>query len=101
MKQVINISICLSDIPKDKIFTAQNGKKYVSLTVVEKKEIDQWGKTHFVALSKNKDSKEEKIVYVGSGKFVVPNTEPKQTEVVTPQDIDEMPSADDIDDLPF
>jgi hypothetical protein len=38
------ISICLSDLPKEHITTAKNGKKYINLTVSKKKEADQYGK---------------------------------------------------------
>jgi hypothetical protein len=45
----VAISICLSDVPKDWMFE-YNGKKYVKLIVQKKKEIDQYGKTHYVAI---------------------------------------------------
>ena len=35
---MIKISICLSDLPKEKITTAGNGKKYVDLVVSERRE---------------------------------------------------------------
>jgi hypothetical protein len=38
------ISICLSDLPKEHITEAKNGKKYINLTVNNKKETDQYGK---------------------------------------------------------
>jgi ribosomal protein L15E len=46
----INISICLSDLPKDFITEAKNGKKYINLKVQKKKEVDQYGKTHYVEI---------------------------------------------------
>lgn len=39
-----SISICISDIPKEHITTAANGKEYVNLTVNRKKEVDKYGK---------------------------------------------------------
>lgn len=39
-----SISICISDIPKEHITTAANGKEYVNLTVNKKKEVDKYGK---------------------------------------------------------
>ena len=45
---IINISVCLSDLPKEFITDSKNGKKYINLKVVGKKEVDQWGKTHSV-----------------------------------------------------
>ena len=44
---LVEVSICLSDLPKDKIFQYQN-KKYIKLKVVKKREVDQFGKTHYV-----------------------------------------------------
>jgi len=44
---LVEISLCLSDLPKDKIFE-YNGKKYIKLKVVKKREVDQYGKTHYV-----------------------------------------------------
>lgn len=38
------VSICLSDLPKEFITTAKNGKKYISLNINKKKEADQYGK---------------------------------------------------------
>lgn len=33
MADLINVSLCVSDIPRDKIFVAENGKKYISICV--------------------------------------------------------------------
>ena len=44
---LINFSVCLSDLPKEHIFE-YNDKKYIKLKVVEKKEPDRYGKTHYV-----------------------------------------------------
>lgn len=38
------VSICLTDIPKEYVTTAKNGKEYVNLVVNKKKETDQYGK---------------------------------------------------------
>lgn len=37
------VSICLSDLPKEHITEAKNGKKYINLTVNKKREVDQYG----------------------------------------------------------
>tara|TARA_R110002012_G_scaffold16404_4_gene63419 strand:+ start:15651 stop:15905 length:255 start_codon:yes stop_codon:yes gene_type:complete len=47
---LVSISICLSDLPAAHMQTAKNGKKYINLNVQKKKEEDQYGKTHFVAV---------------------------------------------------
>ena len=73
MGQLINISICLSDLPKESITTFEkNGKKYINLVVDEKREPDQYGKTHSVYVSQTKEEREAKTpkAYVGHGKAV-------------------------------
>lgn len=41
-------SICLSDIPKDLITTARNGKKYLNVVVNQRREVGQYGHTHYI-----------------------------------------------------
>jgi hypothetical protein len=38
------VSICLSDLPKEHITEAKNGKKYINLTINKKQQPDQYGK---------------------------------------------------------
>ena len=61
----VSISICLSDVPKDWMFE-YNDKKYVKLLVQKKREVDQYGKTHYVAIDTFKpeakaEAKEENL----------------------------------------
>ena len=44
---IVNVSLCLTDLPKEHIFEYKD-KKYIKLKVVGKKEVDQFGKTHYV-----------------------------------------------------
>lgn len=54
---IINISICLNDIPKEEITTSEsNGKKYVRLSVGTKRDVDQYGNTHSVWINDWKPS---------------------------------------------
>ena len=46
----VRISLCLNDLPKEHITTANNGKKYISLNVDAKREPDQYGNTHTVTV---------------------------------------------------
>lgn len=66
---MIVVSLCLSDIDKSKI-TESNGKKYISLIVDKRKDVDKYGNTHSVSISQKKEdsNKGEKKVYVGNGK---------------------------------
>ena len=96
---MITISLCLSDIPKEKIKSANNGKKYVNLVLFERKDIGQYGETHTLAVSNSKDEREAKCatVFIGSGKYYG-----NKSASPTIEEIEEMPSADILDgDLPF
>ena len=42
----VNLSICLSDLPKEFITESKNGKKYINIVLNKKKQVDQYGKTH-------------------------------------------------------
>lgn len=53
----VNITLCVSDIPKDKIFEYK-GKKYLKLTLGKKREPDQYGKTHWLAIDDFKPDNE-------------------------------------------
>lgn len=67
---MIVTSICLTDIPEDKITTSSNGKKYVNIVVDQRKEKDQYDNTHTVYMSQSKDERQAKVPkkYVGNGK---------------------------------
>ena len=95
---MINISICLSDLPKSKIKLSDNGKMYCNLVVAERREKGRFDETHYVALSQTQEERKagEPKVYVGSGKEY--NPQPQQP---TPEAIDNMPTIGDDDGLPF
>ena len=48
--EFFKVSICLSDLPKEHITEAKNGKKYINLAINRKKEPDQYGKDLSVAV---------------------------------------------------
>jgi hypothetical protein len=93
---LINISVCLTDIPKFKIKEAANGKKYINLCLSERREKGKFGETHALYVSQTKDERDhgDETVFVGYG------TE-RHSSVVTAQDIENAPIAGSIDDLPF
>lgn len=66
---MINISICVSDLPKDKIKTAVNGKKYIDLCLVERREVSKYGDTHAIYLPQSREERERGDLkqYVGKG----------------------------------
>lgn len=49
LKYGIGISVCLSDLPKEYMFEYE-GKKYIKLNVMPKRETDQYGKSHYVTV---------------------------------------------------
>jgi hypothetical protein len=63
-------SICLSDIPKDKITEAKNGKKYLNLTLWVNDTADQYGNIGSIQVSQTKEQREaqEKKQYIGNFK---------------------------------
>ncbi len=63
----INLSICLSDIPKGCITTTNAGKEYVNLTVAPRKERGKYGETHSVSITKTRSTLTRPAVYVGRG----------------------------------
>jgi hypothetical protein len=46
----IAVSICLDDIPSEYKQKSKNGKTYVNIRVDEKREVDQYGKSHTVTV---------------------------------------------------
>ena len=47
---LVECSICLTDLPKEHIFEYQ-GKKYLKIKVQRKREPDKFGKTHSVSIN--------------------------------------------------
>lgn len=43
------LDICLSDIPKERIKTAANGKKYLKAIIRPRREMDKDGYDHYIA----------------------------------------------------
>lgn len=67
----IKVSICLSDIPQESIFTSdKNGKKYLTCDVVPLKNgADQYGNTHSVSLGIKQEDGTWQNTYIGKGKI--------------------------------
>jgi hypothetical protein len=96
---LINCSICLSDIPKEKIKLHDNGKKYLSVVVSDLREKDAYGNTHSIYVSQTREEREAKTdkIYIGKGKEVTFDHQPQPSiEAVA-----DLPPAISSDDLPF
>ena len=55
----VNISVCLSDLPKEFITEGSNGKKYMRLKLNRKREPDQYGNTHSLEVDTWKPEKKQ------------------------------------------
>ena len=99
---MITLSICLSDLPKEKIQTANNGKKYINLVVDKRKEEGKYGETHTLYVSQSKEEREAKYdkKYVGSGKEYVYNGQQNNASQVQPEQQSQVHQPVD-DGLPF
>lgn len=98
---MITLSICLSDLPKEKIQTASNGKKYINLVVDKRKEAGKYGETHTLYVSQSKEEREAKEdkKYVGSGKEYVYNGQQNNTTQASGHQAQEQELSND--GLPF
>lgn len=90
MNQLFIGSICVSDIPKDKLTQAKNGKLYLNVDLWVNAEVDQYGNIGSVSVRQTKEDREakEKKIYIGNFK----KSELKQPDA---------PAADVLSDLPF
>lgn len=61
------LDICLSDIPKELITTARNGKKYFKCMVSPRKSVDKDGYDHYIAayIPKDRRNPEDAPLFVG------------------------------------
>ena len=96
MAQLLTGSICLTDIPADKIsLFEKNGKKYLNVTVWINDKEDERGNIASIQVSQSKDERESgaKKVYIGNLKQPGKATEAKAVTVKQ--------SAKNDNDLPF
>lgn len=68
--EMIKITVCISDIPEERIWTsAKTGKKYLRFTIADRRTPDQYGNDMSVYMSQYKHEIENKSdkIYVGCG----------------------------------
>lgn len=89
-------SICLSDIPK-RLIKEINGKLYLNIDIVERREVGNYGDTHFIAATCKQDERVE-----GENRYIG-HMRPSKPKVVTTEDVASAPTAEKelIDYLPF
>lgn len=93
------LNICVSDIPKELIKKADNGKSYMSICVSEMKQKDKFDNTHTIFMGQSKEQREAKLekTYIGNGIEVNFG----ESKAITADDINNMPPAPADDGLPF
>lgn len=92
-------SICLSDIPKELITTAKNGKKYLSVVINRRREVGQFGHTHYIkAYAKKGTVSPDTNLYIGELKPSEYNNGGAQTPTYA---FPTVPDNNYNDDLPF
>ena len=88
------MSICVSDIPKDRILKHENGKMYLSLSTWDNDKEDQYGNDFSVSISPTKEEiarrkAGEKVnrIFIGNGKI----WEQQGMAPITEEDKDDLP----------
>lgn len=95
MSTLFNGSICLTDIPKEKItVSAKNGKKYLNINLWLNDEADQFNNNGSIQVSQSKEEREAKAAkqYIGNFKYA----QVKQPDITTPA-----ATSGESSDLPF
>lgn len=88
------MSICVSDIPKERILKHENGKMYINVSTWDYDEPDQYDNDFSVSMSPTKQEIEkrkagEKIdrVFIGNGRI----WEQKTMQPISQQEVDDLP----------
>lgn len=107
MSKLLSGSICLTDIPKDKIWKSdKTGKQYLNINVWLNDEPDQYNNNGSIQVGQTKEEREakEKKVYVGNLKFVEARQQTEAANVPVKKSAPAAPVEDAVivdDDLPF
>lgn len=100
-------SICLTDIPKELIRTAENGKKYLTVVINRRREPGKFGHTHYIKAYCRKDEQKEGVnYYIGElkpGQQQGQPTAAQPQQTAAPAQDEQSPWAQPLqqDDLPF
>ena len=99
MSTIINCSIDVKMIDKDKIKIHTNGSHYWNFSVMERKDPDQYGNTHYVVEGQSKDERDAKApknYLKSSGKAYVFGSDNGKQQIASNDSVN-----DDDNDLPF
>lgn len=95
-------SICLTDIPKELITTAKNGKKYLNIEVKKMRQPSQFGYTHTVKASVKRDERQEGVnYYIGNLKVSKFGNDGEAQEAAPVAQASAFDTPNDPNDLPF
>lgn len=90
------MSLCLSDIPKERILKHENGKMYLPVSTFDLNEPDRFGNDFSVSIPLTKEDQARKKagetvnrVFIGNGK-IWPDEAPKTTPI-TEKDEEDLP----------
>lgn len=104
MASIINASINLNEIPKNKIIDGKKGK-YLPITITINDECDNFGNQGPITVGQTKEERESKTakVYLGNVKVLWTNG---QNVAVAPRDVQQQSAPQrrvpaPVDDLPF
>lgn len=88
----LNLNICLSDIPRDLIRKAGNGKSYINLNVSELRETDERGNDHTISVFVPQERRGDypNRIYIGRGRLFASDGQQQQR-----------PAEEKYNDLPF
>ena len=102
--------ILVVDLDKSRTFQGKNGAVYADLCVIERKEVGEYGDTHFIKEDTTKEERESgfEAAIVGNGKELEKRQQsrgreakPQRREPVKRETMDEVFTDDDIDSIPF
>ena len=107
-KSYLLVEVSAEQNAKNKLYKREGGEDsvYSNFTVAKKREVDEWGKTHYVQLSQTKEERESGAdrVYCGQGKEFIFNNDGggNFNNNATPQNNNSVASNTTAnDDLPF
>ena len=90
------LDICLSDIPKERMKTARNGKVYLKAIIKPRKEMDKDGYDHYIAAFVPKEEREQ-----GAGPEFIGRAQEKHYDDAPAPRPAPAPAPSNTDDLPF
>ena len=90
------LDICLSDIPRERIKTAANGKKYLKAIIRPRKETDRDGYDHYIAAFIPKEERQQ-----GDSPAFIGRAQLKEYDNQQPRQNAQPANDDGKDDLPW